>query len=71
MRHEVSILSRRGAYGDGMAKQVSCREMGIDCAFQIRDGDEAELVAFVQQHAKNVHDMELSAEEVRDVMRET
>lgn len=53
-----------------MAKQVSCHEMGIDCPFQIRDGDEAELIRFVKQHAENVHDMELSSEDVREVMWE-
>ncbi|ESP88698.1 DUF1059 domain-containing protein [Candidatus Halobonum tyrrellensis] len=53
-----------------MAKQVSCREMGIDCEFLVRDGDEAELVDFVKRHAANVHDMELSDQDVRDVMRE-
>ena len=53
-----------------MAKQVSCREMGIDCSFQIRDGDEAELIEFVRRHVERVHDMELSKSDVREVMRE-
>lgn len=53
-----------------MAKQVSCREMGIDCVFQIRDSDEAELIEFVRRHAERVHDMDLSESDVREVMRD-
>ena len=53
-----------------MVKQVSCREMGIDCEFLIRDGNEAELVEFVRRHAENVHDMDFSEGDVREVMRE-
>lgn len=53
-----------------MAKQVSCREMGIECPFRIRDGDEAELIEFVKRHAEDVHNMELSEEDVREVMWE-
>ena len=44
--------------------------MGIDCEFQIRDGNEAELIEFVRQHVRDVHDMEFSKEDVREVMRE-
>ena len=54
-----------------MAKQISCRELGIDCVFQIRDSDEAELIELVQRHAENTHGMDMSADDVRGAMRST
>lgn len=51
-----------------MAKQVSCRELGIDCVFRIRDADEAELIELVQRHAENTHGMDMSADDVRGAM---
>ena len=40
-------------------KQVNC-----DCGKTIREGDDDALVASVQKHAKEVHDMDLSREQV-------
>lgn len=40
-------------------KQVSC-----DCGKVIRQGTDDELVDAVQKHAREVHDMELSREQV-------
>lgn len=42
------------------------REYSCDvCDFQIRSENEDELVEFVQQHAKETHDMDVSQEDVR------
>ena len=35
-----------------------------DCGFEARDDDEGQFVARVQRHARDVHGMQLSAEEV-------
>lgn len=40
-------------------KQVAC-----DCGKTIREPDDERLVAAVQKHAKDVHDMDLSREQV-------
>ena len=40
-------------------KQVSC-----DCGAVIREQDDDKLVSVVQQHARDVHGMELSREQV-------
>jgi predicted small metal-binding protein len=35
-----------------------------DCGFEVRAEDDETLVALAQAHAREVHDMELSAEQV-------
>lgn len=35
-----------------------------ECGFEVRDDDEGQFVARVQRHARDVHGMQLSAEEV-------
>lgn len=40
-------------------KQVSC-----DCGKTIREANDEQLVASVQQHAKEVHNMDLSRDQV-------
>lgn len=52
-----------------MTKEVNCREAGYDCDFMIRSENESELVDFVQQHAKDTHDTEMSRSDVRDAMK--
>lgn len=42
-----------------MAKKVQC-----DCGFVARAEDEETLVNVVQKHAKEVHDMDLTREQV-------
>lgn len=48
-----------------MAKEISCRDAGYDCDFMIRSEDEDQLVEFVQEHARETHDTEMSASDVR------
>lgn len=52
-----------------MAKQISCREAGYDCDFEIRSENEAELVEIVQQHAMETHDTELSESDVKGLWK--
>lgn len=40
-------------------KKVSC-----DCGKTIREEDDDELVRIVQEHARDVHDMELTREQI-------
>ena len=42
-----------------MEKVISC-----DCGFVVRGDSDDELVRAAQQHAKDVHDMELTREQV-------
>jgi predicted small metal-binding protein len=46
-----------------MTKVVRCA-----CGLHLRDADEAQLIARVQQHAKEAHDLDLNAEQVRAMM---
>lgn len=48
-----------------MAHEVSCRDAGYDCDFMIRDENEDELIKFVQQHAKEAHDTDMSEGDIR------
>ena len=48
-----------------MAKEVACRDAGYDCDFVIRDENEDELIKFVREHAKDTHDAEMSATDIR------
>lgn len=47
-----------------MAKELSCRDAGYDCDFVIRSENEDELVQMVQDHAKDVHDTNLSKSDI-------
>jgi predicted small metal-binding protein len=44
-------------------KMVRCA-----CGLDLRDSDEARLIARVQQHAKEAHDLDLNEEQVRAMM---
>jgi predicted small metal-binding protein len=47
-----------------MAKQVECKEAGLNCPFMLRTESEDELVSFTQQHAKKSHKMDISKADV-------
>lgn len=55
--------------GSPMAKQLTCREAGYDCDFEIRSEDEGQLVEMVQQHAMETHDTELSDSDVKGLIK--
>ena len=46
-----------------MRKMVRCA-----CGMDFRDEDEIALIAVVQQHAREAHDLHLTDEQVRDMM---
>ncbi len=46
-----------------MTKVVRCA-----CGLDLRDADEENLIARVQQHAKEAHDLDLNDEQVRAMM---
>jgi predicted small metal-binding protein len=48
-----------------MTKKINCRDVGPDCDVVVTADSEDEIVAQVQQHAKDVHGM--SQEQVSDV----
>jgi predicted small metal-binding protein len=44
------------------------RIVRCSCGLELRDADEASLIAKVREHAKQAHDMTLSDEQVRAMM---
>lgn len=46
-----------------MGKIVRCT-----CGIELRNADEQVLIEQVQRHAKEAHDLDLSADQVRDMM---
>ncbi len=46
-----------------MTRVVRC-----SCGLNLRDSDEQQLIAQVQQHAREAHDLDLSEEQVRAMM---
>jgi predicted small metal-binding protein len=47
-----------------MDKVINC-----SCGIAIRGTDDAEIVATAQQHAREVHDMELTAEQATGMLQ--
>jgi predicted small metal-binding protein len=45
-----------------MAKVVRCRDAGSDCDFVVRADTEEEVMELVAEHAKAVHNLEISEE---------
>jgi predicted small metal-binding protein len=52
-----------------MAKEIACRDAGYDCDFMIRDENESELIEFIQTHAKEAHDTDMSPSDIRGVWK--
>lgn len=46
-----------------MGKVVRCT-----CGVELRDQDEGQLIQRVQEHAREAHELELSPDQVRDMM---
>ncbi len=53
-----------------MTKYVSCQEAGMDCDFSVQSSDENEIVDMVRKHAKGKHHMDMSAKDVRGLMKD-
>ena len=54
-----------------MAKQIECKESGLNCPFMLRTESDDELVSFTQQHvflkancSKKAHKMDISKTDV-------
>lgn len=68
------ILRSRGRDGPGAAAPAQEQEAPMTkvvrcaCGLHLRDTDETQLIARVQQHAKDAHDLDLNAEQVRAMM---
>ena len=52
-----------------MAKTVSCRDVGADCAFVARGNSEEEIMSQVAEHARIEHNMPEIPVEVREQVR--
>lgn len=54
-----------------MVKEVSCIHAGFeDCEFLIRSENEQELIEIVQKHAEQTHDISVSRDHVKRIIRE-
>ncbi len=54
-------------------KVVNCRDVGFDCEGVVRAESEEEVLRQVAEHARTVHDVEVTpemAEQVKDLIRE-
>jgi predicted small metal-binding protein len=53
-----------------MPYEFACADAGFhDCEFEIRDESRDELIEFVQEHGRTVHNMEVSETDVENAMR--
>lgn len=54
-----------------MAYEFACVDAGYDdCEFEIRDENREELMEFVKEHGRTVHDAEVSESDVEGSIRE-
>ncbi len=54
-----------------MAYEFACVDAGYDdCEFEIRDENREELMEFVKEHGRTVHDTEVSESDVEGSIRE-
>ena len=51
-------------------KSVSCHDHDSSCHFSVSDADEAEVIAVAQDHARRIHGIEVTADEVRAIIKE-
>lgn len=47
-----------------MAKEIRCRDVGVDCDFVAQGKDEQELMTKVGEHAKNDHGIQTIPDEL-------
>jgi predicted small metal-binding protein len=48
---------------------IVCRDGGPDCDFEVRDSDAEELLTIVQSHARRKHDLDLTLDQLRPLLR--
>lgn len=49
-------------------KKLTCRAMGMNCGFEVRDESEEEIVLAIADHAKRAHKIEFKEELRRKAM---
>jgi predicted small metal-binding protein len=55
-----------------LRKKLSCRAMGLNCAFEVHDESVDEIIAALAEHAKRVHKVEVNEsmrQKARDLVR--
>jgi len=52
-----------------MAKVLKCRDVGMDCNFEVRAKTEEEILKKAAEHAKTVHNMKEITKEVVEKVR--
>lgn len=55
-----------------MRKRLSCRAMGINCNFEVRDESEEEITTVIGEHAVRVHKLDFTdalRQKARDLIR--
>ena len=50
-----------------MAKVLRCRDVGVDCDFEVWGDSEAEILQAAGQHARSAHQMQVTDEVVAAV----
>jgi predicted small metal-binding protein len=59
---------RRGSARVSTGKEFAVKVVRCSCGVEMRSRDEGELIRQVQEHARDVHDVTLSEEQVRAMM---
>ena len=67
---ESPLYGRRGRWRAGRETKEAAmtRIVRCSCGAELRDDDEDRLVAIVQQHAREAHNLALSDAQARDMM---
>jgi predicted small metal-binding protein len=52
-----------------MAEQLKTVECDAPCNFMVRSHDEKEIIEIVKQHAKKMHDMTITDDDVKQKMK--
>ena len=52
-----------------MAKLLKCRDVGLDCNFEVRGRTEEEILQKTGQHAQSVHKMQVTPQVVEAVRK--
>ena len=52
-----------------VAKVLKCRDVGMDCDFEVRAGTEEEILKKAAEHAQTVHNMKEITKEVAEKVR--
>jgi predicted small metal-binding protein len=48
---------------------INCKDAGVSCDFHVCDSSEDEVIASAQDHARRAHGKEVSAADVRKIVK--